>query len=34
MAAYGAYGYLLAGALAVGLVGLVLSEIDKRRRVR
>lgn len=32
MGAYGAYGYLLAGALVVGLVGLLLSEIDKRRR--
>ena len=31
LAAYGAYGYLLLGALAVGLVCLVLIVIDDHR---
>jgi len=32
MAQFGPYGYLLAGALVVGVLGLVLTEIDRRRR--
>jgi hypothetical protein len=32
MAALGPYGYLLTGALVIGVVGLILTEIDRRRR--
>jgi len=32
MAAFGAYGYILLGALGVGVVGLVLSVIENRQR--
>jgi hypothetical protein len=32
MAAYGPYGYLLVGAMAVGIVGLILAVIENRFR--
>jgi hypothetical protein len=32
MAAYGAYGYLAVGALAVGIIGVILSVIENRFR--
>ena len=31
---FGPYGYLLTGAVVVGIVGLILTEVDKRRGKR
>ena len=30
--AFGAYGYLLAGALVVGIIGLIVSIVEQKRR--
>jgi hypothetical protein len=34
LAPYGSYGYLLAGALAIGIVCLIILEVDDRLRSR